>query len=136
MENDFKKKNRKHDLTISSDVLHGLFENGKSPLSEQFIRWKLWGNWANYIGESLGKNSEPVGYMRGTLYVWVKNSTWMQQMIFVLDMMKNNINAKLGIEYVRTIHLTLDRRSVPKDALVANEVKTNIQRILEADSGD
>jgi hypothetical protein len=118
-------------LTISSDVLQGLFENGKSVLSEQFLRWKLWKMWGEYVGATMANICEPVGYKRGILYVWVKNSSWMQQMIFMIEPMKENLNSKLGIKYVRGIHLTLDRRAVPEDAAHKEELAQSIEKLMK-----
>lgn len=128
------KKNKKKSLTNSSEVLQGLFENGKSALSEQFLRWKLWKMWAEYVGPSIAAVSEPVGYRRGTLYIWVKNSTWMQQMIFMVEPIKEKINEKLGFKFVRMIHLTLDRKSVPQDPDQKLELKTSIEKLMKEDS--
>lgn len=117
-------------LSNSSEVLHGLFENGKSALSEQFIRWKLWRKWAEFTGPSIGEISEPVGYRRGILYVWVKNASWMQQLIFMLDPLKTSINKKLGINYVKGIHLTLDRKAVPSDDYHKKELQDAVERLM------
>jgi predicted nucleic acid-binding Zn ribbon protein len=122
-----KKKNQK--LTISSEVLQGLFENGKSALSEQFLRWKLWKKWTDFVGPTIGSISEPVGYKNGTLYVWVKNASWMQQLIFMIEPMKENINKKLEIKYVRSIHLTMDRRSVPGGEDEKEQLQSAIDKI-------
>ena len=123
-----KAKNR---LSNSSEVLHGLFGNGKSALSEQFIRWKLWRKWAEFAGASIGEVSEPVGYRRGILYVWVKNASWMQQLIFMLDPLKNSINKKLGIKFVKGIHLTLDRKAVPSDDMEKQELRNAVESLMK-----
>ena len=102
-------------LSIGSEVLQSLFENGKSPLSEQFMRWKLWAKWEEVVGPTIAKNAEPVGFNRGVLYVWVRNSTWMQQMIFMKDPMRETINKKFSANFVRMIKFTLDRREVPAE---------------------
>jgi hypothetical protein len=99
-----------------SEVLQSLFEDGKSPLSEQFLRWKLWAKWADYVGASLAKECEPVGYQRGTLYIWVSNSSSMHNLNFLKDQIQNEINKKLGRSYVERIRLTLDRKEVPTNA--------------------
>lgn len=122
-------KKKKSQLTLGSQVLQSLFESGNSELSEQFIRWKLWKKWGEFVGPSISQVCEPVGYRRGVLYVWVKNSTWMQQLIFMLDPMRDKINKSLGIQYVKTIHLTLDRRSVPKDQQ-AEDLKKCMDNII------
>ncbi|WP_374000729.1 DUF721 domain-containing protein [Bdellovibrio bacteriovorus] len=107
------KQKPKGKLSIGSEVLQSLFENGKSPLSEQFMRWKLWAKWEEVVGPTIAKNAEPVGFQRGVLYVWVRNSTWMQQMIFMKDPIRDTINQKFENNFVKYIKFTLDRREVP-----------------------
>ena len=124
-------KPKKPKISSGSEVLQALFENGKSPLSVQFIRWKLWKKWSEYVGKMLGDVSEPVGYQRGVLYVWVKNSSWMQQLVFMKEPMKDAINKKLEQEYVRDIHLTLDRRSVPADAQESRELRDSLAQLMK-----
>ena len=122
---------KKTNLSASSDVLQALFENGKSELSVQFIRWKLWKKWTEYVGPTMAQISEPVGYRRGVLFVWVKNSSWMQQLVFMREPMKDAINKKLQQSYVREIHLTMDRKSVPADALASEELKESISQLMK-----
>ncbi len=117
-------------LIGSLEVLHGLFGNGKTALSEQFIRWKLWRRWAEYAGSSIGAESEPVDYQRGVLYVWVKNASWMQQLVFMLEPLKTTINKKLGFEFVRAIYLTLDRKTVPGDGAQQKELRESMKKLL------
>lgn len=118
---------RKPKFSVGSEVLQSLFENGKSPLSEQFMRWKLWAQWEEYVGPTVAQNAEPVSYHRGVLYLWVRNSAWMQQMIFMKDPIQNAINTKLGRNFVRGIRFTLDRREVP--AQDQNGLKELIQKL-------
>ncbi len=118
---------RKPKFSVGSEVLQSLFENGKSPLSEQFLRWKLWAQWESYVGPTVAKNAEPVGYQRGVLFLCVKNSSWMQQLIFMKDPIRAAINEKLGRDFVRSIRFTLDRRDVP--AQDDSGLKELIQRI-------
>ncbi len=106
-------KKPKKQLSVGSEVLQSLFENGKSPLSEQFMRWKLWAKWEEVVGTTIAKNAEPVGLHRGVLYVWVRNSTWMQQMIFMKDHIRENINRKFDNNFVKYIKFTLNRHEVP-----------------------
>jgi predicted nucleic acid-binding Zn ribbon protein len=104
---------KKKDLTAVSDVLQNLLENSKLPISEQFTRWKLWRKWDEVVGPTLAPHTLPVGFLRGTLYIWVKSSAWMQQLSFAAGPLKSKINSYLGREYVRQIRFTLDRHSVP-----------------------
>ena len=123
-------KNKKQ-LTAGANVLQALFENGKTPLSVQFIRWKLWKRWPEFVGETMAQVCEPVGYKNGTLYVWVKNSTWMQQMVFMRDPLRATINKKLEIQYVNEICLTMDRRSVPRNASDSDALRESIANIMK-----
>jgi predicted nucleic acid-binding Zn ribbon protein len=125
---------KKSNLSAGSEVLQALFENGKSELSVHFIRWKLWKKWPDYVGPTMAGISEPVGYKRGVLYVWVKNSAWMQQLVFMREHMRDSINKKLQQEYVKEIHLTMDRKSVPSDAQASAELKESMASLLGENS--
>src|SRR3979411_304399 len=57
----------KTELLSASKVLQTLLANGKSPLSDQFLRWKIWRFWPQIVGETLGAVCEPVGFERGRL---------------------------------------------------------------------
>lgn len=130
--NDQKPKKKK--FAVGSEVLQSLFENGKSPLSEQFMRWKLWARWEEVVGPTIAQNAEPVGFQRGTLFVWVRSSAWMQQMVFMREHIKNTINQKFENNFVKYIKFTLDRREVPN--LDQTEFKEMIQRIAPEDDND
>ncbi|MBO9665261.1 MAG: DUF721 domain-containing protein [Bdellovibrio sp.] len=127
-------KNAKRKLTLGSEVLQSLFENGKSPLSEQFMRWKLWAKWEEVVGPTIAKNAEPVGFQRGVLYVWVRNSAWMQQMIFLKDQIRDTINSKFENNFVKYIKFTLDRREVPQDDQTG--IREMIQRLAPSSESE
>ena len=56
-------------LKGSDAVLQALFENGNSPLSAPFLRWKMWKKWPEYVGATIAEVTEPVGLEKGTLYI-------------------------------------------------------------------
>lgn len=122
---------RKSQPLLGSEALHSLFENGKSPLSQQFLRWKLWKTWGEIVGPTISNYSEPVGYMRGTLYLWVKNSAWMQQLVFMREPIKDKVNKKMGFSFVKSISLTLDKKAVPRDPEEARELKESIAKLMK-----
>lgn len=124
-------RRKKSELKPGSEALLGLFENGKTPLSQQFLRWKIWKKWNEFVGPTISQHSEPVGYFRGTLYLWVENSSWMQQLVFMKDPLKDTINKKLGFDFIRNIHLTLDKKSVPRDAEEAKELRNAIGKLSD-----
>lgn len=118
----------KSKFSLSSEVLQRLFESGNSPLSEQFMRWKLWARWSEFVGPTVAQNTEPVGFSRGTLYLWVRNSSWMQQLTFMKAHIQSTINEKMGKNFVKNIRFTLDRRDVPAGNQEA--FKNVIQKII------
>lgn len=116
------------DWVDSSEALQSVLGDGKSPLGLQFLRWKLWMKWPEFVGEKIAKHCEPVRYRDGTLYVWVKSSAWMQQLVFGLDPMREQINRRLGLNYVTRIHLTLDRSSVPGGTEEREKLRESLKR--------
>ncbi len=124
----------KHDLKTkfnnSAQVLQSLFENGKSPLSEQFVRWKLWANWAEIVGPTIASQTEPVGISKKVLILWVKSSPWMQQLYYMKEQIRRTIILKTGLDHISDIQFTLDRRAVPQDASQQNEIKKFINELV------
>jgi hypothetical protein len=101
-----KKKDQRSRLLPVANVLQSVLGNGKSPLSEQFTRWKLWRCWPEVVGEQISKGTQPVGYYKGRLYVWVRSSTQMQELRFIVGDIKDRINKYLGKEYFKFIQFT------------------------------
>ncbi len=107
-EKDFKTK-----FNTGAEVLHRLLESKAGPVSDQYLRWKLWLSWKDVVGPTVGENTEPVSYRNGVLWLWVKNSVWMQQMSFMTEPIKNSVNQKFKEGFVKEVRLTLDRRLTP-----------------------
>lgn len=122
-------KERESKLTGTVEVLQGLFENSNSPLRGPFLRWKLWKKWPEFVGASISAVSEPVGFREGKLVVWVKNSSWMQQMVFLKEQLKDTLNTKLGSPEIKEIQLTLTRNLVPVDAQERKDLEDIIGRV-------
>jgi predicted nucleic acid-binding Zn ribbon protein len=120
-------KKRKSSLTSASDVLQGLLANTSTPLAGQFKRWRLWRNWQEVVGESIAKRTDPVGFRDGILYVWVENSVWMQQMIFLAKPIRQKINDYTGDKWVRQVRFTVDRRSIPR----LEEAEESLKKFLK-----
>jgi hypothetical protein len=117
------KKPRKNELETASKVLQTVLANGKSPLSDQFLRWKIWRMWPAIVGETMGSFCEPVGYDKGRLHVWVKNSARMQEIRFFEATLKKKVNEHVGKTWVRSIRFTLDRQGVPEESKVSDDFK-------------
>lgn len=112
-----------------AEVLHKLLEDQSSPVSDQFLRWKLWLNWKDIVGETIASNAEPVSYRHGILWLWVKHSVWMHQYSFMLEPIKKTINEKFKKDFVIEVKLTLDRRQTPTQQNV--QFKNNLNRFIK-----
>ena len=100
---------------LISDVLQTLLENGKSPLSAGFIRWRLEREWPQVVGESISGSSLPVGYDCGVLWVWVSHPGWIQHLRFFEGEIIKKVNAYLGYAYAQKVSFTLDRKAAVSD---------------------
>ncbi|MCB0386279.1 MAG: DUF721 domain-containing protein, partial [Bdellovibrionales bacterium] len=100
-------------LETAADVLQSLLANGKSGLSDQFQRWRLWHQWPRVVGESLSQNTCPVGYQGGILIIWVDHPARIQDLHYVKKAMIDRINNHLGRKWVSNLRFTTDRKAVP-----------------------
>jgi predicted nucleic acid-binding Zn ribbon protein len=116
-------KKKSSELLPASNVLQTVLANGKSALSDGFLRWKIWKLWPKIVGETVAKHCEPVGYDRGRLYVWVKSSARMQEIRFFEFTIRDKVNQHVGRTWVRGIRFTLDRRGVPTPDQMPEETK-------------
>jgi hypothetical protein len=109
-------------LPVSS-VLQTVLGNGKSALSDGFLRWKIWRFWAQIVGPTLGAQCEPVGYDRGKLVIWVKSSARMQEIRFFEKTLRQKVNQYVGRDWVKYIKFTLDRHGVPNQEQASPIIK-------------
>ncbi|MGZ3692302.1 MAG: DUF721 domain-containing protein [Pseudobdellovibrio sp.] len=123
-ERDFKPK-----FNSTAEVLQRLLEDKAGPVSDQYLRWKLWLAWEEVVGKTVAENAEPISYHNGTLWLCVKNSVWMTQMTFMVEPIKNSVNQKFRPNFVKEVRLTLDRRLTPsaKD----EEFKANLKKFIK-----
>lgn len=122
-------------LTSVSRVLEELLSRGESPLSDQFLRWRLWHSWSEVVGEKMAQVSTPVGFQKGLLMIWVRSPVYMQELSYGLDLLREKINSFVGFNWVAAIRLTQDRRSVPAGA-ASEELHASITKVPGAKPGD
>ncbi len=109
------------------EVLQGLFENGKSPLSAQFLRWKMWSRWEEIVGSTLSKSCEPVGLQNDVLIIWVPHSTVMQQMVFLKENILAAVRKSFPQMKIKDIRFTLDRKNMPRQTDQKQQAKNFVQ---------
>lgn len=115
-------KRKPSELTDLSSVLQTLLANGKSPLSDQFIKFKLVKSWKKIVGETAAEASLPVSLKFSRLVIWVKSSTRLQEMRFMEEDLKHRINQFLGSEQVQELRFTLDRSRASSDEDVPDSI--------------
>lgn len=123
-EQDFKTK-----FKTGAEVLQKLLEEKAGPVSDQYLRWKLWLSWKDIVGATVSENAEPISYHQGILWLCVRNSVWMQQMSFMSEAIKQTVNQKFKSNFVKEVRLTLDRKLTPR----ANdeEFKKNLKKFVK-----
>ncbi len=115
-------KRKQSDLTDLSSVLQTILANGKSPLSDQFLKFKLVKSWKKIVGPTAAESSLPVSLKFQRLVIWVKSSTRLQEMRFMEEELKNRINQFLGKDQVQEIRFTLERRRASSDEDVPDSI--------------
>jgi predicted nucleic acid-binding Zn ribbon protein len=121
------KKRKNSALSPAANVLQSLLQSSKSPLADQFTRWRLWQDWERVVGPEIAKHSMPVGFLNGTLYVWVQSAVRLQEMTFLVRPLREKINAYVGYNWLRYIRFTLDKKSVPQAAGADESLKSFIK---------
>ena len=111
------RKRPKSELDSVSSVLQSLLQNSKFPLSEQFKRWRLWKSWDKIVGPSMAKGSEPVDFIHGTLTIWVKSSTHMQEMSYLSSTIRDRVNEFFDETWVRQVRFTMKKGASPQENL-------------------
>ncbi len=90
-------------------------QNSKSELSDGFLRWRLEQQWADVVGAAIAQQTLPVAFEKGSLFIWVRHPTWMQQLWYFQDVIKEKVNRHLerdpGREWCRQVKFTLNRRA-------------------------
>lgn len=99
------RRSRMSELQTSSEVLESTFK-GKSFFSQGFIRWRVWGSWAEIVGEDLAKQTEPVFHRDFCLSIWASTPALAQDLSFSSEPLKQKINAFVGSEWVKSVRIT------------------------------
>jgi len=92
----------------STEVLQGILQNSKSPLGNAFQTWKMYQIWEKVVGENIAKVSRPKNYYKGTLFIAVKNSVWLQELSYMSTPIKDKVNEAAGWDWIQKVIFTLE----------------------------
>ncbi len=109
-----KKKRSRKEPSQAESVLQSIFEKGKSPLANEFQRYRLRLNWAEVVGPTIGKACYPYALIEGKLYLCAKNSSWLNELYYAKKQIVEKVNKHLGNSLVREVRVTLDSPDAPK----------------------
>ncbi len=84
---------------------------------EQQMRvYSIWNFWADEVGELIARRAQPSGFRNGILFVTVATQSWMQELQFMKEKIRERLNTRLGAELVRDIFFASGTiEAAPKD---------------------
>ena len=100
------------------DVLASLLEKGSTPLAADFKRYRLKMDWASVVGLLMSERCSPVAFSKGTLYIWVSNATWLNQLFYMRQEILKKVNQYAGEKWCKEIRFTQDKKDLPEEALL------------------
>ena len=107
-----RRRSRRSQLRASSDVLRSIVTGKSSAFWLRQARYYyLWRNWSNLVQDFIAAHSLPVDYKDGTLFLWVVDSTWMQELSFMREEMLACLHRKLGSSsWLHSIRFTRQKK--------------------------
>jgi hypothetical protein len=73
---------------------------------------RLQGVWLKAVGDNIAVQTAPEKLQKGTLFVKVSNSVWMQQLHFLKKDIIDNVNQQLGEHIVKDINFSIGEVSL------------------------
>src|SRR5690349_1964046 len=70
---------------------------------QQMRAYALWSFWNDEVGAAIAQRAQPARVRNGILFVTVANHSWMQELQFMKDQIRERLNARLGEHLVRDI---------------------------------
>ncbi|MBI3785846.1 MAG: DUF721 domain-containing protein [Deltaproteobacteria bacterium] len=71
---------------------------------QQLEGYRIWVFWNNEVGATIARRAQPLRLRNGILFVTVSSHSWMQELQFMKDDLRERLNARLGSPLVRDIY--------------------------------
>ncbi len=94
-----------------ADVLGGLLKH-VDPDQELRV-YNIWNFWNDEVGETIARRAQPARFRDGVLFVTVETHSWMQELRFMKDAIRERLNTRLGADLVRDIVFVSGSVSTP-----------------------
>lgn len=95
-------------LSSLKEILAGLFRGGTLPFNPDDAR--IWRVWEDAVGPAVALRARPSWIQNRRLRVLVSDSIWLQELSFMEESIKDNLNSRLGRTAVEKIEFRLDLR--------------------------
>lgn len=93
---------------------------------ERFKVFQAWACWDEVVGGIVAREAQPRSFKQGCLWVGVSDPMWMHHLQMSKEVIRNQLNAKLGSTVIRDIRFTLASPNPHKDvALQRNTVQAD-----------
>ena len=80
---------------------------------QQMRTYSIWTFWAEEVGDLIARRAQPSGFRNGILFVTVATQSWMQELQFMKEKVRERLNTRLGAELVRDIFFVSGSISAP-----------------------
>ncbi|MDX2166911.1 MAG: DUF721 domain-containing protein [Deltaproteobacteria bacterium] len=71
--------------------------------------YRVWTFWAEAVGPTVAARAEPAAFRDGVLSVRVSGAAWMQELQFMQEELREQLNARLGAPLIRDIYFVSGR---------------------------
>lgn len=96
----------KKSLSSLKEILAGLLSGGALPFNLDDAR--IWRVWEEAVGPAVALRARPSWIQNRRLRVLVSDSVWLQELAFMEESIKDNLNRRLGRTAVDKIEFRLD----------------------------
>jgi hypothetical protein len=69
----------------------------------QLRAYRIWTFWNNEVGDLIARRAQPARFRDGVLFVTVASHSWMQELRFLKDELRDRLNARLGADLVHDV---------------------------------
>jgi predicted nucleic acid-binding Zn ribbon protein len=88
------------------DVLRALLD--RLPVRERLREYAVWPHWQEAVGATIAQHARPVRIRRGMLCVAVDSAVWMQELQFLKESIREQLNARAGTDVVSDLFFVLE----------------------------
>lgn len=95
-------------MVALKDVIANLLKNSALPFNPDDSR--IWNVWDDVVGPAISKNAQPLRIKNKKLKVRVSDPIWFQELQFLEEQIRDNLNKKLGRKAVVKIEFGVGPR--------------------------